>query len=128
MLTEETLLPIFTDIDPNTKSVSVAIDTVVMRDGEELSRNRVRQAFVPGDIEKVKEFIGATESPEITYLNTIWGDVETAPVVNYPSKDALLMALWERVVEGKETATDELQAAREQVKAEFPKPDEVVLK
>lgn len=39
----------------------------------------------------------------------------------YPLKKDLIVALWERVVEGKENATDELQAKREAVKVEFPK-------
>jgi len=72
MITEQTLLPILTDINPNTKSVSIAIDTVVLRNGIEIARERLRRAFVPGEIEDVKEFVGVESSPEIEYLEAIW--------------------------------------------------------
>lgn len=72
MLTEEKLLPIFDSIDPNTKTVSILIKTIVKRDGVEISHENHRCAFNPGDIEKVKTYIGVTESPEITYLESIW--------------------------------------------------------
>lgn len=42
----------------------------------------------------------------------------------YPPKEDLIVALWERVVEGNVSATDDIQAARESVKAEFPQPSE----
>lgn len=38
---------------------------------------------------------------------------------------ALICALWERVVEGRPEASDELQIIREGVKIQFPKPDSV---
>lgn len=72
MLTEIQLQPIFTDINPNLKTVSVAIDTVIYRDDVEISRERNRRAFVPGQLDDVKDFIGINESPEITYLDAIW--------------------------------------------------------
>ena len=73
MLTERKLQPIFTDINPNTKTISVAMDTVIERDGVEVSKSRHRCAFVPGDIEGVKAYTGlADDAPEIVYLNSIW--------------------------------------------------------
>jgi len=42
----------------------------------------------------------------------------------YPPKEDLIVALWERIVEGKTDATDEIQIEREAVKAENPKPGE----
>ncbi len=72
MLEERELLPIITDIDPNTKTISIAKDTIILKDGEIISKSRHRCAFVPGDIERVKEYLGVTSSPEITYLNSIW--------------------------------------------------------
>lgn len=71
MLTE-TIQYKITDLDLTTKSISIARDTVVMKDGAEIARNRHRCAFVPGDIEAVKEYMGVTESAEIDYLNAIW--------------------------------------------------------
>lgn len=73
MLTEEKLQPIFTDINPNTKTISVAMDSVIKKDGVEVSRSRERCAFVPGDIEGVKAYTGlGDDAPEIVYLNSIW--------------------------------------------------------
>lgn len=68
----ETLLPIFTDIDPNLKTVSIGIKTIIKKDGHIISSSIHSCAFYPGQIEKVKEFTGFEESPELTYLNTIW--------------------------------------------------------
>lgn len=72
MLTENILLPIFSDINPNTKTVSIAKVTVILRDGVEVSRSEHRCAFYPGQIDAVKVYIGADSSPEIDYLNAIW--------------------------------------------------------
>jgi hypothetical protein len=72
-LTEENLQPMFTDINPNTKSVSVAMDTVIKRDGVEVSKSRDRRAFVAGELAEVKAYTGLDDkSPEIVYLNAIW--------------------------------------------------------
>lgn len=40
----------------------------------------------------------------------------------YPSADALVVALWERIVEGRSASSDALQAQRASVKAKWPKP------
>lgn len=72
MITEEILQPILTDIDPNTKTISVAIDSVLRRDGVIVARSRDRRAFTPGQIQDVRAYIGVDESPEIDYLNAIW--------------------------------------------------------
>ena len=79
MLTEIKLQPIFTDINPNTKSVSVAIDTLIMRDGVEVSKERNRCAFTLGDLAGVKAYTGlGDDAPEIVYLNSIWTAEEIA--------------------------------------------------
>jgi len=59
-------------INTTNKTISVAKDTIVKKDGVEIARNRHRQAFIPGDIEAVKDYLGVEESPEIDYLNAIW--------------------------------------------------------
>jgi hypothetical protein len=74
MLTEEILSPIFTDINPNNKTVSIAIETVIKKDGIQIAKSRERRAFVPGQIEDVKKYIGQTQSPEISYLDSLWTD------------------------------------------------------
>lgn len=71
MLTEQVQI-ILDSINTTTKTISIAKDTVVFRDGVEISRERHRTAFVPGQIEEVKTYIGETSSPEIDYLNAIW--------------------------------------------------------
>jgi len=45
----------------------------------------------------------------------------------YPKTDDLIVALWEKVMEGRNGPAEELQAARLEVKNNFPKPDEKVL-
>jgi len=71
MLTE-TIEIILDNINISTKTISIAKDTVISKDGVEISRSRNRRAFVPGDIESVKTYLDATESSEIDYLNAIW--------------------------------------------------------
>lgn len=71
MLTEETVYSLH-DMNPQTKTVSVTLVTLVKRDGIEIARSSTTRAFEPGDIEAVKEYIGVSESPEITYLESVW--------------------------------------------------------
>lgn len=72
MITQETIYT-FHDISPTTKTVSISLIIVFKNDGVEVGRNPPHtRAFVPGQIEDVKEYIGVTDSPEITYLNSIW--------------------------------------------------------
>ena len=53
-------------------TTSIAMDTIIKEDGVEISRTRHREAFVPGDIEKVKGYTGKTTSKELTYLKSMW--------------------------------------------------------
>lgn len=41
---------------------------------------------------------------------------------NYPSKDDMIVALWEMVVENRPEMAQRLQARREEIKEQFPKP------
>lgn len=41
---------------------------------------------------------------------------------NYPSKEDMIVALWEMVVENRPETAQALQARREEIKAKFPKP------
>lgn len=72
MIEELILKPIITDINPNNKTISVLKESIIYKDGIEIARQRHRCAFVPGDIKKVKAYMNVEESPEITYLNSIW--------------------------------------------------------
>lgn len=60
------------NIDIANKTISIAKDVVIKKDGSEIARNRHRCSFAPGDIEAVKVYLGVSESPEINYLNAIW--------------------------------------------------------
>ena len=53
-------------------------------------------------------------------LRRVW-DQRSQPG-KYPSKEELIVALWEKVVEGKSEYADELQARRLEIKKEFPTP------
>lgn len=55
------------------KTLSISRYDVIMEDGVEISAsNPHTQGFSPGEIEDIKSFIGVTDSPEITYLESIW--------------------------------------------------------
>lgn len=41
---------------------------------------------------------------------------------NYPSRDDMIVALWEMVVENRPELAQKLQARREEIKAKYPKP------
>jgi hypothetical protein len=71
MLTQESIYS-FHDMNPVNKTVSITKVTIVKNDGIEIARSSNTRAFQPGDIEAVKEYIGVSESPEITYLESIW--------------------------------------------------------
>ena len=61
------------DVSVSSKTISIAKDTVIKKDGVEIARERHRRAFGPGEIEGVKEYTGwSDKSPEIVYLNSIW--------------------------------------------------------
>lgn len=72
MLTEEKVLGAI-DIENTLKTISIALDTVVLRDGKPIAKTRHRCAFVPGELDKVVEYTGLSpDSPEITYISAIW--------------------------------------------------------
>lgn len=55
------------------KAVSIALDKYIEENGVDHNIGRDRRAFIPGEIDKVKEYTGLTDdSPEIIYLNSIW--------------------------------------------------------
>jgi len=41
----------------------------------------------------------------------------------YPKKDDLIVAMWEMLVEGKAEEADKIQAIRQAIKEQFPKPE-----
>lgn len=71
MLSEESTHS-FHDMNPITKTVSITVVTIIKKDGVEIARSNNTRAFAPGQIEDVKSHLGVSESPEISYLNTVW--------------------------------------------------------
>lgn len=70
---EERIELIIDNINVTNKTISIARDSVVYNNGVEIARNRHRQAFVPGQIEDVKQYTGWGDSePSIIYLNSMW--------------------------------------------------------
>lgn len=61
------------DMNPENKTVSIRMDTVIKEDGVELSRKHHRCGFAPGDIDKVAACLGADAS-EVVYLKLVWTD------------------------------------------------------
>ena len=70
-LKKETKLVKF-DVNVEHKTVSIALDTVILENGEEISRKRHRCSFAPGDLDKVKEYLGVDKSPELDLLKKMW--------------------------------------------------------
>lgn len=71
MLTE-TIEIILDSINTSNKTISIAKDTIIKKDGIEIAAQRDRRAFTPGDLELVKDYMGLEEGAEITYLESIW--------------------------------------------------------
>ena len=72
MITKEINIARF-EMNAENKTLSIRMDTIIKEDGVELSRKHHRCAYVPGDIDKVVECLGADAS-EVSYLKSIWTD------------------------------------------------------
>lgn len=75
------------DYNPENKTVSIAYDEVAVDDDGTVyvnpQKKNHRCAFVPGDIDKVKEYMGKTTGPEIAMLKAVW----TASVIDKYKKE-----------------------------------------
>ena len=60
------------DMNLKNNTISLRKDTVTYENGEELTRAHERCAFVPGDIEKVREYTGLQSGELIDLLNERW--------------------------------------------------------
>lgn len=62
------------DIDIENWTISIAFVPIITKDGDEYIRGKVhRRAFVPGEIDAVKEFTGLGDnSKHIQYINSLW--------------------------------------------------------
>lgn len=71
--------------------------------------------------------------PSKEYLASLWPQIEADVLKRrvaeqrstpgqYPSKDEMIVALWEMVVENRPEFAQKLQARREEIKAKYPKP------
>ena len=50
--------------------------------------------------------------------------VQVKRQAEYPTTNELVVALWERTVEGRGTISEEIEAKRQAIKAKYPKPIE----
>ena len=72
---EEKIEIIIDSFNITNKTISIAKFSTIYKDGLIVSRNVIdRCGFVPGEIEKVKAYIGMNSEPEIKYLESIWTD------------------------------------------------------
>lgn len=78
----------------------------------------------PADIEmKIHDLAIETDlAAEIEARGEPFLVVASRRAADYPPLDALVVALWEKQVEGRDAAADDLQARRAAVKAAWPKP------
>ena len=61
---------------------------------------------------------------ELARLLAVWDSLEyqRKRAEEYPTLDAVIVALWEQVIEGRPESAAAVQAARESVKQKYPKP------
>jgi hypothetical protein len=74
-----------------------------------------------------------TPKPSAEELLVLWNQIKDEVAIkrthqqratpgNYPSRDDMIVALWEMVVENRPETAQALQARRVQIKKQFPKP------
>ena len=85
-----------------------------------LRQNALNAGYIEADIEV--KFVTDAEYAAIMEANKPIPTYEELRRAEYPSTDELVVALWEKVVEGRSATADVLQAKRETVKAKYPKP------
>ncbi len=100
--------PAYTEDVP---AVMEDVPAVMSEDGEEVITLATTREVTPATT--IDHPAGTLPNPEYDYV--------TLRQRNYPSLDDLIVALWEQVVEDRPEAADEVQTAREVVKARFPK-------
>lgn len=76
---------------------------------------------VPVEIRPTEEQISskALELKDLWYRNQYQLQREK----KYPKKEDLIVAMWEMLVEGKTEEADKIQAIRQAIKEQFPKPE-----
>ena len=87
------------------------VPAVMSEDGEEIVTPATTREVTPATT--IDHPAGTLPNPDYDYIALRERD--------YPSLDDLIVALWEQVVEDRSETADEVQTAREVVKARFPK-------
>ena len=100
--------PAYTEDVP---AVMEDVPAVMSEDGEEIVTPATTREVTPATT--IDHPVGTLPNPEYDYVALRQRD--------YPSLDDLIVALWEEVVEDRPEVADEVQTAREVVKARFPK-------
>ena len=91
-----------------------------------------RQYGVRGPNYEDITWLEATPMPTRDELEAKWEEIKENVAIkrisqlraipgNYPSKDDLIVALWEMVVEGRPESAQALQARREEIKTQYPR-------
>jgi hypothetical protein len=94
-----------------------------------------RQYGVRGPNYEDITWLEETPIPTRGELEALWEDIKESVAIkrvhqarsipgNYPHKDEMVVALWEMIVENRPEAAQALQARREAIKLQFPKPTE----
>ena len=100
--------PAYTEDVP---AVMEDVPAVMSEDGEEVITPATTREVTPATT--IDHPAGTLPNPDYDYVALRERD--------YPSLDDLIVALWEQVVEDRPEVADEMQTAREVVKARFPK-------
>ena len=100
--------PAYTEDVP---AVMEDVPAVMSEDGEEIVTPATTREVTPATT--IDHPAGTLPNPAYDYV--------ALRQRNYPSLDDLIVALWEQVVEDRSETADEVQTAREVVKARFPK-------
>lgn len=79
-------------------------------------------------------WLESTPQPSKEHLAELWQEIKEKVSLqkvynaralpgNYPSKEELIIALWDKIMENKNDYADELQSRRLEIKDQFPKPE-----
>jgi hypothetical protein len=72
MITKQSKVLYFEAQEMGSPAVTLVKREYTLHNGMIVTYQDIRRSFFPGDIERVKEFIGKDRSPEIDFLNASW--------------------------------------------------------
>ena len=72
MITKQSKVLYLDNVNLQTGTLSILKREYTLDDGLITDHQDIRRAFVPGQLDAVKQFLGVDESPEIAYLESLW--------------------------------------------------------